>query len=240
MKNGNILPTICQPDIYILKINNDNNINIIDTIKNESGIELIHVIELKNENLVSADYWKYKIKLWKKNNNNKYEENIVIKENNRIEDVIEIKNNIIGYDVCNNNIIIFYDLNSNKKLNTFNNIEVNDWTGYKRFCLINDNKLLYSCKNEIHFFDINKYKYIKNINTIDRNNTLFKLNDNYLLTGSEEGNIIQYKINNNDIEEISFKRGCHIDKTNNFAFLNNEFILSSGYEGTVKIWSLND
>jgi len=227
--------------IYILKINNNNNIDIIDTIKNNNGINLAHVIELKNENLVSADEYSYEIKLWKKNNNNNYEQNIVIEENNRIEDVIEIKDNIIAYDVCNNNNIIFYDLNLNNKLKTFNNIEVNDgYICYKRFCLINDNILLYSNKNKIHFFDINEYKYIKNINVFDRDNSLFKLNDNYLLTGSREGNITQYKINNNDIEKISIKKGCHEYKTVNFAFLNNEFILSSGDDKTVKIWKINN
>jgi len=141
MKNGNILHIIFQPDIFILKINNNNNIDIIDTINNHNGKNLIHIFELKNENLVSADINSYEIKLWKKNNNI-YWENKVIKENNILQDVFEIKNNIIAYDVCRNNKMVLYDLNERKKINTFNKIEVNNnWASYKRFCLINDNIL---------------------------------------------------------------------------------------------------
>jgi len=101
MKNGNILPIISQPDIYILELK-INNINKIKTINNFRGKKLTEVTELENKNLASLDYDLKQIQIWKKfnkNDNISYEEIHKIKENYIINDLIELKNNIIVYDL---------------------------------------------------------------------------------------------------------------------------------------------
>jgi len=99
MKNENILATICLIKYYIpiLKINENNNIEIINELKGPYE-HVKNCIEINNGNIVSISF-DNKIIEWKLINNN-YEIKNIINEKYSLPDIIEIKPNIIVYS-CN-------------------------------------------------------------------------------------------------------------------------------------------
>jgi len=233
MKNENILPTIYNNNIYILKINNNNRFEIIKELKGHTYF-INQVIELENENLISVSS-DNSVRIWNKNNNNEYNSNILIEED-IIVDVLEIKNNIIVYDCCYKNYIIFYDLNKNEKIKKINIDFVNDGLNNHRYCKMNKNILLYGSNKKIYILDINEYNIINSININETYITLFKLSENMILSGNKEGNIIQYKFDNNNLEKISYKNKAHNNWINGLYYLKNGIILSGSDDNTFKIW----
>jgi len=150
--------------------------------------------------------------------------------------VKEIKNNIIVYDCYESNYIIFYDLNKNEKISKINVDYVNNYKNNHRFCKINENILLYGSDEKIYIFDINKYNLIKRINVNETDISLIKLSENMILSGSSEGNIIQYKFNNNNLEIISYKNEAHNSRIFWIYVMKNEIFLSGGYDDLFKVW----
>jgi len=231
MKNGNILPSLYDNNIYILKLNN-NKFEIINELKGHTD-HVTQVIELENENLISVSEDKT-VRIWNKNNK-EYISNILTEEEDEIYDVLEIKNNIIVYDCYNKNYIIFYDLNKKEKIKKINIDLVNTVANNHRYCKMNENILLYGSSNKIYIFDINKYKIINTVNTNETYISLFKYSENMILSGSSEGNIVQYKFNNNNLEKVSYKNKVHNEGIKGLYYLKNGIILSGSYDKT-KIW----
>jgi len=231
LKNGNILITIYDRfylNIPILKINFDNTINIIKEI--QGNIYMIYnVIELKNQNLVSISIDKT-IRFWDMKN---YQQINLIEEDDYIYDILEIKNNIIAYD-CGNSIN-FFDINKNDKINKIKNIENNNYPTVK-FCLINENILLYGSDKLIYIFNIDKYELINTIIIEETEIFFHKLSENIFLIGNFEGNIIQYKYKNKNIEKISVKIKAHQKNISCLYNLNNGIILSGDWDGFLNIW----
>lgn len=189
IKNGNIIVNI-DNFLYILKINENNNFELIQEIKNINNVK-----ELKSGNLITISENK-KIIIWKLENEKFNKINEINNEEEGIKyDLIEVKDNIIYYD-CQNNMIVCYDLNENKKIKTFDNIEIDNNFNINKFCY--DSKyIFYSGKSKIYIFkDEEKINEI----IINQNNLKFfsfYLYDKYINFGisNEESFIYCYEDN---------------------------------------------
>lgn len=120
------------------------------------------IIQLNNNNLLSCSNDK-SIKIW--NENNKiYNEKFNLIVDDYVRNIIEMKNNIIVYNVSYNKLEI-YDLNLNKKIKFFNNLSLSTKIG-SQFILIND-KLIIGGDKKIYVINNNlKLKILLNLNQI--------------------------------------------------------------------------
>ena len=193
------------------------------------------VIELKNENLLSCSFDKT-IKLWKKKENNYFNINLI--NNNFAFNILEIKENIIVYDDVSNMKINFYDLNNNLLLTTLNFIYVIYFNIGNRFCLINENILLYfGYNNTIYIIDINKYE-IKNIITYNDSYIVnsYKINENEFLTGDYNGCIKHWVYENDNIKFLSCKNNIHLQYICSIVIFNSNYILTGSGDKLIKLW----
>ena len=146
------------------------------------------IIQLNNKNLLSCSDDK-SIKIW--NENNKiYNEKFNLIVDDYVRNIIEMKNNIIVYNVSYNKLEI-YDLNLNKKIKFFNNLSLSTKIG-SQFILIND-KLIIGGDKKIYVinnnFEIeNSFEFKSNIVSV-----LYLFNDFYVV-GDAEGIISIFEL----------------------------------------------
>ena len=198
---------------------------------------IFKVIELHNENLLSCSYDKT-LKLWEKKENNYFNKNLI--NNNFAFNIIEIKPNIIVYDDVSNMKISFYNLNNNQIIATFNLIFVIYFNIGNRFCLINENILIYfGYNNTIYIIDINIYE-IKNIITYNDSYIVnsYKINQNEILTGDYNGCIRHWVYENENIKFLSCKNNIHLQYICTIVILNSNYILTGSGDKLIKLWEI--
>jgi len=230
-----ILPSINHKNIYLFKLNNKYKFELKqELVKSEK--EIIHAIQLKNENIaaISEDN---NIYIWKKINNiNKYQIYKIYKEKNGLNDIIEVKSNIIAFD-CWDYYLGFYDFNENKRY-IINKIDVNPYIyGVSKFCLINENFLVYVTDYKVYIADLNIYNVIDVYNIKQTCLYFHKLKDNILLCGNSQGNIIQYKFKDNKLNIISYKESVHSRFIWKIINSQKGYIISASDDSTIKLWS---
>jgi hypothetical protein len=169
LKNKNIACSFYSDyTLKIIKINDNNEYEDIQIIKNAHNSDITKIIELKNENIITFSY-DYSFKIWKLNNN-KYEKINEFKDTNYLCDGIEIKDNeIILYAVNTNpKSLVFYNLKKNEKIKTLNNLNLCiDYAG-ERIVKINNDEVAVAGDNKVYLIDIkdmNNYQIINEINS---------------------------------------------------------------------------
>ena len=226
LKNLNVACCFKAKAIRIFKIEK-NNYQIIQTILNAHSNWIYKIIELNNNNLLSCSEDK-SIKIWK-TENNFFKENFVLFADDYIKNIIEIKKNIIIYNVSYNKIEI-YDLNLNKKIKIFNNLSLSTKIG-SQFILIN-NKLIIGGDKKIYIinnnFEIeNSFEYNSNIVSV-----LYLFNE-FFAVGDAEGTISIFNLLNN--KPILIKNNAHEGSIRALAYLNYS-IFSVGTDEIIKKW----
>ena len=205
---------------------------ILQTIKNAHNNVITKIIELKNENLITFS-WDYSFKIWKLNNNNKYEKIEEFKDSNKLSDGLEIKDNeIILYALKTNpRSLVFYNLIKKEKIKTLNNLQLYI-TNLIRIIKINDNEVAVAGNGKVYLIDINNYLILHEINSDCRNDCILKLSNNLFLIGDEKGTITQYKIENKKIIKESSKIKSHENAIYSMILLN-EMIVSGGKNSNI-------
>ena len=247
LKNKNIACSFNSDyTLKIIKIKN-NNYEDIQTIKNAHNDWISKIIELKNEKLITFSY-DSSFKIWKLNNNNKYEKIEEFKDNNNdyyLSDGLEIKDNeIILYAVATDpESLVFYNLNKNEKIKTLNNLNLFIQSfGYRIIKLNNDEVAIAGDKKVylidiINYLDINKNLILHEIDYDYCNKSILKLSNKIFLTGDNKGTITQYKIENNKIIKDSYKNKSHENGISSMCILNDNMIISGdGDKNEIKIW----
>jgi len=86
--------------------------------------------------------------------------------------------------------------------------------------------------------NIDNYQLIKRVNVKGVALCLYKLKEITLLTGDDDGNIIQYQLNNDKLEEVSRINNAHKGTIYCLYSLNNYSIILSagGDDNKFKIW----
>ena len=175
-------------------------------------------------------------KIWKSNNNYKYEKIFEVKDIYRLSDGIEIKDNeIILYAVNSKpQSLVFYNLNKKAKIKTLNNLNL--CVSCKlRIIKINDNEVVVAGNQNVYLIDVNNYLILHSIYE-NYSLSILKLSNNEFLIGDWEGTISQYIIKNKKLIEESFKFNSHKNGILSITVLD-DMIISVGYNSNViKIW----
>ena len=160
-----------------------------------------------------------------------------IKTNGSCSSVIQTKNNEICFSEYNENKISFFDFSEKKSLGFLSNIDkrnhIDEW-----LFMLNELYLGVPGKNQISIINVDQYKLIRIIE-INDSNWIFGscvINNNILFTGDRNKDIIQWKIEGDNLIFISKKENAHDDDINTLVYLENEHFASGSNGGIIKIW----
>lgn len=239
LKNKNIICSFGET-LKILKIKNRKEYEDIQIIKNPHRCGVGRIIELKNENIVtfSGDC---SFKIWKLNNNNKYEQiNQIFDRYNTTAnslDGLEIKDNEILYIsiATPQPSLAFFNLDKNEKIKCITNLNIYyDWLG-NRIIKLSDDKVVVGGDKKIYLLDINKYLVLHEIDTDQCNYCMLKISNNLFLSGDKKGTITQYRIENKKLIKQSWKNKSHEGFVYSMIMLN-DMVISGGGNNDIKIW----
>ena len=199
--------------------------------------KIYKIIELTNNKLVSCSSDSSVIFYSKNNANSQYTLDYRIKTNSSCSSVIQTKNNEICFSECNENKISFFDFSEKKPKGFLSNIDkrnhIDEW-----LFMLNELYLGVPGKNQISIINVDQYKLIRIIE-INDSNWIFGscvINNNILFTGDRNKDIIQWKIEEDNLIFISKKENAHDDDINTLVYLENEHFASGSNGGIIKIW----
>ena len=226
---------------------NNNNYRLVQEIKDSNGFNKI--IELINKNLLSSSK-NGKIFIWHKNEKNLYEqiyylteekinirfsEKYLYSNNANISDILELKKNII----INENYLNFiniWNLDSKQKIISYNIQHlVGAWTK-ERFLLLNEKYFIYYNRINLYLFDINTYEVIFNLVFEFPCVCIYKLFNNNLLVGNENGFLSHFQLEDKKIKLVNFIQYFHFTEITAIVKLNDNLYASGDGYGTIKIW----
>ena len=101
--------------------------------------------------------------------------------------------------------------------------------------MINERCLCVGGANKIALIDVNNKNIIREIEETGAHLCLCKLNDNILLTGTNNGDIIQWKINDNNLIFVCKKEKAHKTYIREIIRYNN-YVLSCSEDYSIKVW----
>ena len=226
LKNG-ILAS-CSNTIKLFNIK-ENEYELIQTLNLHSNC-VSKILEFSNNYLVSSSNDKTIIFYIKEDI--KYKKDYSIYTFNYVNNIIETKQNEIVYSTWRE--INFFDINKRKNKSIIENINA----AWNTFCMINNDLLLIGGVNMIYIINVNEYKKIRQI---DIPNTgyiyaICKLNSNIFIISDKNGNLMKWRIEKDDIILISKKENAHNDFLYVILNLFNRHIVTSSYDGIIKIW----
>ena len=227
--DNNVIASFYKGNIRIYKIN-DNNINIICDLKVHNGT-IYKVKQLSDENFISCSR-DFSFKIWNYKINNDIINIKTHKEQNQIFNIMELKNNIIVYDVYPDTIKFYNNIKNSELNKCINGLNLTDDFG-SRFVLINDNELLVGGNKKIYIIDLFNYKLL---NTINYENQIFwvlKLDFFNYLIGDDNSDLAQFNIYN---KKIISKKNTNQEWICSIANLNGK-IITGGLDNTIKIWN---
>ena len=234
LKNKNIACSfITDFTLKIIKINDNNECEDVQIIKNAHDERITKIIELKNENLITFS-WDETFKIWK-STNNKYEKIYEFKDINKLSDGLEIKDNEIVYALNTNpQSLVFFDLKKKEKIQTLNNLNLCT-NSLCRIIKLNNEQIVVAGTKKIYLVDCKNYSISYEIKS-ERNDCVLKLSNDLFLTGDENGTIKQFRVKNKQfIKESSFEE-AHDNSIWSIIFFNN-VIISGGFgSNEIKIW----
>jgi len=231
--NNIFVSCIMNGTLKFYKFEGKNLINF--QIHNSKNSIISKIKELKNKKLISVSD-SFEILIWELNKNENYFIEFILKDEDEIWDFLEIRFNIIVVDICDQNIINFWDLNQKQKIKTIDSIEIFGNYGNK-FSLLNENILLYG-SDSIYVIDLINFNIINNFSTDFYSNSLLVLNNN-IFSVHNNGNIYQWKFENNKLIIVNEIIKAHQNKILNIIQYNKNFLITSDSQGLIKLWNLN-
>ena len=224
LKNGNVCISY-KTLIRVLEINNKN-YKIIQDIEDAHKSSIYSLIETSSNELISCSYDKT-VKIWnKEDNKDLYSLSYTIRDENIISNVLEIKENEIVFDVMGSmemvfqyfnqcSLIRFYDYEKRKEIKTIENLRLNVGNS-NRMALLN-NCLAIVGHYEIYIFNIYNYRLIRKFKVEQNLRVILKLNEDMILSGDTERNLLQLNIMDNEIlmKETDVDFICALGKVDN-------------------------
>ena len=130
--------------------------------------------------------------------------------------------------------IQFFELNS-RQLKEIININTNiDYYGCM-LCMIDKRCLCLGGTDKITLIDVYNKNIIREIQDNISHICLLKLNENILLTGTNNGDLTQWKINDNNITFVIKKEKAH--ERNIYEIIKfNDLIISCSFDNSIRIW----
>ena len=236
LKNGNLVS--CS---Y-----NDHTINLYELIEN-NNYKLLYSINVGNDNnprkireiengeigLVAGNSIIFYLNI-----NDELNEDFNIKQN---KDQIGYYYNMIAVKpgelvICGGlNKIQFFDLNSRKLKEIININRTIYYSPQESLCMINDKCLCVGGGDKISLIDVYQKNIIREIEDKGYHRCLFKLNDNILLSGKDNGDITQWKISQTNLTLVHKKEKSHENWINQMIHFD-KLIISCSTDYSIKIW----
>jgi len=231
LKSGILASCSCDKTIKLYNIKKKE-YQVIQTLKYHTGW-VNKLIELNNNKLVSCSDDANIIFYIK--NNNEYIKDHQFKTKGSNNYLIQTKENEICFDEYHSSeySICFFDLLERKIITRINNI---GWCG--NFTMISKDLLMITGENKILITNINSYNIIRTIDVPNSSNILdvCMLNENQFLTCDDNENIIQWKIEGDNLILISKKEKAHSSFIKALLKIEDGRILSGDFNGFIKIW----
>ena len=131
--------------------------------------------------------------------------------------------------------IQFFELNSRKLKEIININRDIRWAPGNLLCMMNERCLCVGGANKITIIDVYNKNIISEVEESGVNRCLYKLNDNILLTGKNNGDITQWRINGNNLTFVNKKEKAHQSYICEIIRFNN-LIISCSLDHSIKIW----
>ena len=250
LKNNKLVVTSWDNTIIILQLfENNSKYEKIQTLnKHESFINAIIEIKFENENYLASSSTDASVIIWKLNKNNeKYDYFKTLKNtNNQMESIIECKKHKELISSSHQDFTIcFYDIKTFNFITKIEEIMVNRCI--RALQIINDDILICAGYFFIYLFNIENHQLINNIeynDNIEYNCVYLMKNGNILISeimiGNDEySNICQYSFDEQkkNLIKISSHQKMHKSYITSIIELENNEIITCGYDNLIKIWN---
>ena len=235
-------------------INSNYNYEIIDSFSNMENEDTSHSLELTNNLIVSIS--KKYIYIWETlidiPETKQYFINKKIKIKNKIDDIIQVTNDLFCTYSLKLREIHFYDIKNLELILKMKDFE--GTTGNSRYMtMINEEFLFFGGAEKIYLISVKDFEIRKEITTTGLISSFCLLNNNCVLCGeiifdyssnnpynreSNKYNLVQYQINAREFKRISVKEKVHNDIIRTLIYFKNNFILSysNSKKDPIKIW----
>ena len=226
----------------IIKLIEEDEYQIEQTLKEHTSF-VCKVIEIKENELISVSYDKT-MKIWKLNNENKFEcyKTITFQNSQSRCNILRLNENEFVTSSCEDKCLKFWNSNDYSNITTIDNIEI-EWT-LKTMCLLENDILCVGGNDSKGFYliKISTHQLIKNILGPKTIYAINKCLDGLFLCSiiDEKGNhcLVKYKYEEQNLKKIFEKEKAHDDKIYSCVELNDETIASGGEgdEYSIKLW----
>jgi len=238
LKNGNLLS--CSRDDKTMKeykLNENNTYQLLSTVNvgQDKDNNPRQIVELENNEigLIAQNNIIFYLNI-----NNKLDEDFKIRYNdNQIGQYYEMLPVKPGELVIagNKDKIQFFELNTRKLKEIININRDIHWNPSNLLCMINERCLCVGGAKKITIIDVYNKNIISEVEESGTHRCLYKLNDNILLTGKDNGDITQWRINGNNLTFVNKKEKAHQDSIYEIIRFNN-LIISCSNDNSIKIW----
>ena len=229
---------ICTSFLQIIKLNN-NNKNKYEIFQNLYGHKknVFKSIQLKNCDFISIGEDKF-IRFWEKLNARKrYSNYLYFKNNSLMNCILRIKEfEIVTSSFLDSKIEFWNFKNKNKNQSQIKTLEKIDCSNNADNMILFDNNLII-IGNLIYVVNIESYNVIKEIKYNEiMLNTILDISDFVFVIGDYQGNLIEFRIDeNSDIKKIGEKR-LHNGKIEAIMIFEDGKIVSGGEDCVINIW----
>jgi len=227
--------------IKILIFTNNNTLFKIEQIINYN--ELIRIIEISNDEILSFSNYKSTIYI-KENKNNLYETKITLSIfDKKLDCVLDLSFiNEICFSSCEGEFIIFLDKINYK---TIKNLKLRCLNLPYTLCSVNKKIIVIGCFGKFVLIELKKHEIIKEIIldfiqiscTLQCINGTFIICDRHYSDGVQRsGSLFQYQIKDNKLELISKKINVYCEGIKNILEFKKGGLVALFMSGNVKVW----
>ena len=236
LKNGNLLScSYYDKTMNEYKLNENNTYQVLSTVNVGQDNNPRQIVELENNEIGLVAY---NHMIFYLNINNKLDEDFKIKsDNNQIGAFYEMLSVKPGELVISGDKhkIQFFELNTRKLKEIININRIIHYNPSYLLCMMNERCLCVGGENKITIIDVYNKNIISEVEENGIHRCLYKLNDNILLTGKNNGDITQWRINGNNLTFVNKKEKAHQNYINEIIRFNNS-IISCSDDHSIKIW----
>ena len=243
LKNNNIVACDNNKSIKIIKLKiEEKNFEIIQNINNAHNWFITKVKKLLNNKIISICADK-SFKIWNLNEKtNQFFCDFYLNEKNFILDCLQLNEKILLYSTTafKKDILIKYDLiNKEKddKIKKIRNENMGSIINVNNIKLLNNNNVVYLNNYYVSIVDLNKFFIVKEIKMNQfKNYCVFISKENEFLVGKENGEIIKFLWNENNLIVQFVKSNAENSKINKIIKINNKMIGTCSDSNNVKIF----
>ena len=233
LKSGVLASCSADKTIKLFNING-NEYNVIQTLNYHKNY-VYKIMELSNQKLVSCSNDNSIIFYFK--DNNEYKKDFQITTKGSCSPVIQTKQNEICYSEDTDKAICFFDLLERKAITSLKNINKRIGT-YDWFIMMTKNLLLITGENILTIINVDSHSVVRTINVTNSSwiNAACLLTNNMLITVDNNENIIQWKIEGDNLVMISRKEKASERSIGTVLKIGDGLIITGDDGGIIKVW----